>query len=549
MNPSMEAASILSAMKGDKLKDSPQWLTWYARVQLYATQKNVWDHCDPNTPPAERPETLKEPIEPEYPEDGSETDRIYWRDRMDIYKLRIARWEKQAKRLSDVNEYILTYLDSMHHLNLIGYHTPYDKLVYLKSRFARSTTYKEFRMKWKVFARQKPTGDIELWLQQWNSLREQAISLGINVGDANRDFLHAVKEVLPIWWQGKYQEIVIDKKVYDTRDLIESFRAMNREIGAPKVSSTTPPKGAFSTWQGHQEAKPQASQASQENLPFERRKCPCGHTHPKHRVTECWVLNEAIRPEGLKISERKLEKANELLAKDSGWKKWAEKAIAEANKRRQAETANQESFPTTFQHQKDKQQGTDQKKQEVISQRAPSLVEKSDPILKNRWILDTGSSSHVCNNRDLFVEYTPTITYLTTGDSTTEVLGRGTVKLIGRHPVKGRMEITLSDALYSPGFHTNLVSYAMLMKKGGIWCQRTNCIRDPNDRPVVCVNLWDHFNLWIFDEPGEAPPQQAYFTQRKSVKPLETKASSELWHRRLGHIDRKSMKKLTTMVF
>lgn len=84
---------------------------------------------------------------------------------MDIYKLRYARWEKQAKGLSDVNEYILTYLDSMHHLNLIGYHTPYDRLVYLKSRFARSTAYEEeVRMKWKVFAMQKPTGDIELWL-------------------------------------------------------------------------------------------------------------------------------------------------------------------------------------------------------------------------------------------------------------------------------------------------------------------------------------------------------------------------------------------------
>jgi hypothetical protein len=30
----MEAASILSAMKGEKLKDSPQWLTWFAKVQL-----------------------------------------------------------------------------------------------------------------------------------------------------------------------------------------------------------------------------------------------------------------------------------------------------------------------------------------------------------------------------------------------------------------------------------------------------------------------------------------------------------------------------------
>lgn len=171
---------------------------------------------------------------------------------MDVYKVKYTRWEKQAKGLSDVNEYILIYLDPIHHLSLVAYRTPYDKLVYLKSRFARSTAYEEeIRMKWKVFAMQKPIGDIEEWLQQWNTLREQAVSLGINDGDANRDFLHAVKEVLPIWWQGKYQEIVMDKKVYDTRDLLESFRAMNREIGVQTVTSTNALKGAFSTWQGH----------------------------------------------------------------------------------------------------------------------------------------------------------------------------------------------------------------------------------------------------------------------------------------------------------
>ena len=43
----------------------------------------------------------------------------------------------------------------------------------------------------------------------------------------------------------------MDKKVYDTRDLLESFRAMNREIGVQTVTSTNALKGAFSTWQGH----------------------------------------------------------------------------------------------------------------------------------------------------------------------------------------------------------------------------------------------------------------------------------------------------------
>ncbi|KAJ5827830.1 hypothetical protein N7447_004593 [Penicillium robsamsonii] len=411
--------------------------------------------------------------------------------------------------------------------------------MYLKSRFARSTAYEEeIRMNWKVFAMQKPTGDIEKWLQKWNSLREQAISLGINDGDANRDFLHAVKEVLPIWWQGKYQEIVMEKKPYDTRDLLESFRTINREIGVQVVSSTTPPKGAFSTWQGHQEAKPEAKQ---ENTPVEKRKCPCGNTHSKHKVATCWLLNEAIRPEGYVLNEKKLEKAKQKLAKDHAWKQWVDKVVAEAQQAqlKPVETANQVRFATT---------SRSLSKPIQVSRHVLSVAKAGELSLQDRWILDTGSNAHVCNNRDLFIDFRAETMDLTTGDSTTQVLGRGKVRLIGRHPVKGRMEITLSDALYSPSFHTNLVSYAMLKKKGGIWCERTNCIRDPNDRPVVCVNLWDQFNLWIFDKPGEKePPQQAYVTLRKSVKLQESKASSEIWHRRLAHIEPRTIAKLASM--
>ena len=420
----MEAASILSAMKGEKLKDSPQWLTWFAKVQLYAVQKNVWDLCNPDltsstTDPAnKRPEPLQEPVEPQYPEEGDEKERRIWRDRMDVYKVKYTRWEKQTKGLSDVNEYILTYLDPIHHLSLVAYRTPYDRLVYLKSRFARSTAYEEeIRMKWKVFAIQKPTGDIEEWLQQWNSLREQAVSLGINDGDANRDFLHAVKEVLPIWWQGKYQEIVMDKKVYDTRDLLESFRAMNREIGVQTVTSTNAPKGAFSTWQGHQEAKPEVKQ---EKLPFEKRRCPCGSTHPRHKVATCYIMNEAIRPEGYTLNERTLEKAKKKLAKDLAWKQWVDKVVAEAQPK--AEYANQVSFATIYQRHEAVQ----------ISKHVLSVAKSDEPSLHDRWILDTGSSTHICNDRSLFVDFTPDDMEVSTGDSTTKMLGKGTVRLVGR---------------------------------------------------------------------------------------------------------------------
>jgi hypothetical protein len=99
-----------------------------------------------------------------------------------------------------------------------------------------------------------------------------------------------------------------------------------------------------------------------------------------------------------------------------------------------------------------------------------SVVRSDEPSLHDRWILDTRSSAYICNDRSLFVNFTPEDIEVITGDSTIRMLGKGIARLVGRHLVKGRMEIILSDTLYSPGFYTNLVSYAMLRKKGGLWC-------------------------------------------------------------------------------
>lgn len=60
-----------------------------------------------------------------------------------MYKVAYAKWEKQLKGLDDINEYIITFLDPILHLPLLNYKTPDERLVYLMSRFARSTAYEE----------------------------------------------------------------------------------------------------------------------------------------------------------------------------------------------------------------------------------------------------------------------------------------------------------------------------------------------------------------------------------------------------------------------
>lgn len=59
-------------MKGDKLKDSPQWRNWFARVKLYARQKKVWDLVNPQIEEDELEQPMRKPRRPQYPEGESE---------------------------------------------------------------------------------------------------------------------------------------------------------------------------------------------------------------------------------------------------------------------------------------------------------------------------------------------------------------------------------------------------------------------------------------------------------------------------------------------
>lgn len=136
-------ASTLSAMKGDKLREPAQWSTWYAKTRRFAQLRAVWELCNPEVNEDALPKRSTEPVEPEYPEDGDDKETRKWRDRFDVYKLALSKYEKQTKGLNDVYEYIFATIDSKYHRSVITKETPYDVLVALKTRFARSNSYKE----------------------------------------------------------------------------------------------------------------------------------------------------------------------------------------------------------------------------------------------------------------------------------------------------------------------------------------------------------------------------------------------------------------------
>jgi hypothetical protein len=61
-----------------------------------------------------------------------------------------------------VNEYVITFANSSLRDAVLEFDTPYNRLVYLKTRFAHTPAYKEeIRMKGRAFSTKKLARDIE----------------------------------------------------------------------------------------------------------------------------------------------------------------------------------------------------------------------------------------------------------------------------------------------------------------------------------------------------------------------------------------------------
>jgi hypothetical protein len=133
---------------------------------------------------------------------------------------------------------------------------------------------------------------------------------------------------------------------------------------------------------------------------------------------------------------------------------------------------------------------------------AMSASVRNDQSMKAEWALDNASSVHVCNDRSRFITFKAQKSKLLTGDSQTPILGHGTAHFTGIDPQSGKLRVvTLTDAVYSPGFHLSLVSFSKLRRSGAKWDVDNDCIRDELGNTIVSLHEKEKYGLWIFDQP------------------------------------------------
>ena len=142
------------------------------------------------------------------------------------------------------------------------------------------------------------------------------------------------------------------------------------------------------------------------------------------------------------------------------------------------------------------------------------------------WVLDTGATSHMCNNESYFTSLTKRESAVD-GLGSAKALGYGTVSVT--IIVEGEeTSVTLSNTLYIPSLPVNLISLTTLDKKGYYFDNKEEPVVKKRDTGKTILEGFRGGRLYILKRPTPNPPE--IDIALPAVEDLK------LWHERLGHI-------------
>ncbi|KAJ6039252.1 hypothetical protein N7460_007284 [Penicillium canescens] len=428
-----------------KLQSEAQWRVWIGHIKSAAVAEDVWDYLDPEKADDEVLQVPKAQEEPSIPRDNRQRERdIMELDDAELkrytfavqaYDRRDQRRQRLLKTMSRLNNLITRSLATEHHYLVVGEDSPRKKLIKLSETFKPKpqSRQQQLRRAWREMIRQKPQGDTNHWLTQWVSLFEEGKIAGIpdcSNGDhfAIRDFLDAIQSVDDTWCTAWRERLADQEKSVTFHEVIASYRSRRGDLAIS--SGRKQPKIALASLNGEPEAKPVEKTY--------RKKCPCGNTHPQHHFSKCFYLNESIRPEGWKPKEGTIERISENIKQMSPQDQ--EKIVKIQQKKAEsahlAGTAPQEGQPLVF---------------FANDTQAIASSAMDEDLLKDSWILDSGSTVHICNDREQFLTYAPRKSTVKTEN---EDIDHGTfasgINLDIPQPVNAGSQVTEPQSLDTP---------------------------------------------------------------------------------------------------
>ena len=182
-----------------------------------------------------------------------------------------------------------------------------------------------------------------------------------------------------------------------------------------------------------------------------------------------------------------------------------------------------------------------------VQQRDENCSDSEDAVLtachvssvsqQNGWIVDSGATSHMCNNRKLFTKMhtlEKSLEVMLGDGHVLEATGKGIVMMDMRFPNGNMQRCKLHDVLYVPSLFYNLLSVSRATQRGKVMKFGKVACHILNSNGKIIARATKVGSLYHLDCE----------TTSESANVADETEKEDIWHCRFGHLGTGSLQKL-----
>ncbi|KAE8551110.1 hypothetical protein TMatcc_009206 [Talaromyces marneffei ATCC 18224] len=265
----------------------------------------------------------------------------------------------------------------------------------------------------------------------------------------------------------------------------------------------------------------------------------------------CPYVNPEKRPPGWKPDPEIQKKFDELRKKKNHPKaeklRWIEKILKAANA---SSTKASNSEDTKKNGAKEEQANlvfdSDEFCGSVIDTVMSAAASTGD--LKHEFVLDSGATVHITNDRSNLTNMGTQTRVLLVGNDKIVVHGPGEMRIFPTAPTNSMVKekgIRILEAWFVEGMHTNIISLSKLRKHGIVYDGLNECLWSKERSQRLCNIKCD--GSLFFIEWGRKRAANKKLENELALSSFEKKTlkdTAQAWHKRLGHLAIEAIRKL-----
>ena len=546
-----------------KLKTTDNWRKWIEQLRTEAMMEDVWEYIDPDeNRMVLEPAPLRpiEPIEPVITDENRHKSAELWQEydaKSSVYDRKLARYKEHQKSMRKIRSFILDTIDVEHKPMItdirdvseivrqleakLAPKPNWEKTV-LNNRYRELTNVKrgikprDFSKKWRDLI-------VDMRFAKFDDIKSERIS---------RDFVESTEHVLPrfydLWSTNLIQfdmnsSLSTIKEVPPIEMLLLEFDSWTQKL--EKSSSPSRKDITMATFDGKSD-QPQKPRDNQRSAKSKRIICldgeehtfeNCPYVNPEKRATD-WKPDPEVQKEFDRImrsTDNPLNKRLRSVKKRLGIRGDNQpKSDYSTNTSKNGEQPERANFVSEYEH---------------CGMVIPITMSNfSDDSMRNDWILDTGSTVHITNNRARIRNLGSEERWVLVGDTKVKSIGPGEATLFPTEPIDNMVSkkgIRLLEVWYVEGMHTNILSAGRLKEHGIVYNGMTDRLYSKRTNTDLC-NVKSNGKLFYIEwQPNSNP--RSYLPNELAMSSFDKRTLKDtalVWHKRYGHISAKAIEKL-----